>query len=133
MPAFLSFGPGVDLAGIAIGPTTISFSCFTAISACGVRIVPISSGGSTTAVILATRLVRAAPLGILVQRLVGKRRLTVGRVPFGLRRTGRQEIRWNLRVNGHRLRKGRYLITLRMFDRRGHLIALAQPTAIKVR
>jgi hypothetical protein len=36
-------------------------------------------------------------------------------------------------VNGHRLPAGRYRITLRMFDRRMHLIALAHPTTITIR
>ena len=52
---------------------------------------PSAAAARPPPVILATRLVRGGAAGILVQRLVGKRRLAVGRVPFGLRRTGRQE------------------------------------------
>jgi hypothetical protein len=51
--------------------------------------------------------VRAAPLGILIQRIVSDRRVPVGRVPFGLKDTGRLGIRWNLLVNGHQLYRGR--------------------------
>jgi hypothetical protein len=81
---------------------------------------------------LRATLARAAPLGILVQRLVGKRRIRIGRVPFGPHPTGRLRIRWNLRVNGHKLGNGRYLITLRVFDHHNYLIALARPVAITV-
>jgi DNA-binding beta-propeller fold protein YncE len=130
VPFFTS--PGALPVGIAIGPTRIRFSCGGVIESCAVGSLLIGSGGSTTAVAFTTKLVRAAPLGILIQRIVGKRRVLVGHVPFGLRPTGRVHIRWNLRVNRHRLSKGRYLITLRMFDREQHLIALAHPVQITV-
>ncbi len=131
-PAFLSFGFPVGLSGMAIGPAQIRFRCGGVIEFCNVGILPVSSGGSTTAVVIRTTVVRAAPLGILVQRIDGNRRVTVGHVPFGLKRTGRLKIRWNLTVNGRQLRAGRYLITLRMFDRKGHLIGLAHPLPITV-
>jgi DNA-binding beta-propeller fold protein YncE len=118
--------------GIAIGPAQIRFSCAGVILACLVQVRPLGSLGGG-AVIIRTTIVRAAPVGILVQRIVGKRRVRVGRVPFGLKDTGRLRIRWNLRVDGHKLRHGRYLITLRMFDRHQHLIALAHPVSITVK
>ena len=133
-PPSLQFGSGGGLAGIAIGPAQIRFSCAGVIATCAVNIVPISStaGGSTTAVILRTTVVREALLGIQVHRLEGNRRVLIGRFPFGLKHTGHLKIRWDLRVGGRRLRPGHYLVTLRMFDRHGHLIALARPVRISV-
>jgi hypothetical protein len=103
------------------------------INAWAVSIAPVNSGGSNNAVVISTTLVRAAPVGILVQRLVGNRQVPIGRIPFGLKRTGRLKIRWNLQVGGHRLSAGRYRLTLRMFDRHQHLIALAHPVTITIR
>jgi DNA-binding beta-propeller fold protein YncE len=74
-----------------------------------------------------------ANVGILVERIAGKRRLRIGRVPFGPERQGRFRIRWNLRVNGHKLPSGRYLVTLRALDMHRHVIALAQPVTITVK
>jgi hypothetical protein len=34
----------------------------------------------------------------------------VGRVPLGKHHRGHVRIRWNLKVNGHRLKPGKYLI-----------------------
>ena len=84
---------------------------------------------------------QSAPVGILVQRIVGQRRVrgrvvrtlrTVGRVPFGRRARGRLRVPWDLRVNGHALAPGRYLITLRAFDARHHVVARAQPVVVRI-
>lgn len=119
--------------GIAVGPARVVFRCAGVISACTVRIVRFPPRGVTDAVTINATSVRAAGLGILVERIVGKRRVRVGRVPFGLRHPGRLRIRWNLRVNGHKLAQGRYVITLRMFDVHMDLIALARPIEITIR
>jgi hypothetical protein len=66
--------------------------------------------------------------GVIVRKLK-----VVGRVPLGTHRRGRVRIRWNLRVNGRKLAKGRYLVTLRAFSKRHKVIALSQPTEIRVR
>jgi hypothetical protein len=42
------------------------------------------------------------------------------------------KIDWDLLVNGRRLLAGRYVITLRMFDRKENLIAMARPQTITV-
>jgi hypothetical protein len=106
------------------------------ILACLVQIrplgLPANPAGFTSVAIIKANIVRAAPVGILVQRIVGRRFVRVGKVPFGLQGTGRIQIRWDLRVGGHRLQAGRYLITLRMFDRHHNLIALARPIAITI-
>ena len=62
-------------------------------------------------------------IGIFVVRVTGKRKLlgrtvprimVVGRVPLGTARKGRRaHFGWNLRVDGRKLRDGRYLLTYR--------------------
>lgn len=74
-----------------------------------------------------------ASIGILVERIQGTRHVPVGRVPFGPKRAGRVEIRWNLKVAGHKLPSGRYLITLRALDRHQHVLARAKPVVITIR
>jgi hypothetical protein len=58
---------------------------------------------------------------------------TVGRVPLGKHHRGRVRIRWNLRVNGHKLSRGQYLIVQRAFDRHRVLLGTTKPTIIRVR
>ena len=86
---------------------------------------------STTATI-ATNLLLAAPVGILVQRILGRRIVTIGRVPLGRHRVGRVTLRWNLRVRGQKLAPGRYLITLRALSASGNVIALTAPVKITI-
>jgi hypothetical protein len=49
---------------------------------------------------------------LLVQAGVGRRLVVVGVVPLGTHPAGRSRIHWNLRVNGHLLRSGRYKVSL---------------------
>jgi hypothetical protein len=81
-------------------------------------------------------------VGILVQRVVGHHRLfghvvpllqTVGRVPFGQFARGRHKVHWDLRVGGHRLRKGTYLITPRLVSRGGTVHELGTPRLVRIR
>jgi hypothetical protein len=81
-------------------------------------------------------------VGILVQRIVGHHKLfghrvrkmrTVGRVPLGEFPRGRHKLHWNLRVNGHRLRRGQYLVTPRLVTRSGIVHELGQPRVLRVR
>jgi hypothetical protein len=102
------------------------------INGCNVHILAIKGGGTASALLIKTTSIQAAQFGILVQRLIRGRLALVGHVPFGLRRSGHLRIRWNQRVNGHRLPSGRYLITLRMFDRRGYLVARAHPVLVTI-
>ena len=71
----------------------------------------------TTASAIDSSLGQSNNVGILVQRVVGSKRVhgervlvlrKVGRVPLGLHHKGRVKIHWNLKVNGHRLEAGRY-------------------------
>jgi len=72
-------------------------------------------------------------IGILVQRRVHGRLVTVGRVPLGRRHAGRNRIRWDLRVNGRRLAPGIYYVRVRLLDRHGHVYELSRPIRIRVR
>jgi hypothetical protein len=81
-------------------------------------------------------------IGILVQRIVGHHRLlgrvvptlrTIGRVPFGRFKRGKHHVHWNLRVNGHRLRRGRYLVTPRLLSRKRVVTELGKPRVLRVR
>lgn len=80
-------------------------------------------------------------VGILVQRITGARRIhghrvlvlrTVGRVPLGHHHKGTLRIHWNLTVNGHRLRHGRYLITLRALDAHKNVLGLTHPVIVRL-
>jgi hypothetical protein len=88
--------------------------------------------GGPFALISAT-LEETVPVGILVERVRRGKRHSVGRVPLGRRHRGRVRIRWSLRVHGHRLAKGRYLITLRALDRHQHVIDRARPVTFIIR
>jgi hypothetical protein len=102
-------------------PCTVSFvGCSSTVT--------LVSGGA----IVGATLVRSEPVGILVQRVVGKRLVRVGRVPFGRHHKGRLRIHWHLKVNGHKLPKGRYQITLRALDNHGNVVARAKPVRITI-
>jgi hypothetical protein len=124
---------------IAIGSTQLStgpralvarfFQECTAILGCTlfVRVSPAS------ALLTASIASSGTPVGIIVRRLIGRRKVLVGRVPLGRQRRGRRSIRWNLRVNGRRVRAGRYEITLRAFDRRNRrIVDLSRPVKLRV-
>jgi hypothetical protein len=90
----------------------------------------------------AVTLARSAGVGILVQRIVGHQVLLgrhrfklqkVGRIPLGQFKKGRHLIPWKLRINGRRLRPGRYLVTLRALSRSGVVRELAIPKVFRVR
>jgi hypothetical protein len=81
-------------------------------------------------------------VGILVQRITGQHRLLgmtvptlrlVGRVPFGPQRAGHFRIRWNRKVNGRRLRRGRYLVTVRGVTKKGVVHELGKSFTLRVR
>ena len=56
----------------------------------------------------------------------------VGRVPLGKHHRGHVHIRWNLKVNGHRLGRGKYLITLRGFDKHKVLLGTTKPVIVTI-
>jgi putative heme iron utilization protein len=79
------------------------------------------------------RLRQRHPVGILVQRVRGHHLKRVGKVPLGTHRKGHLNLRWNLRVNGHKLRPGRYQITLRALDKHKRVLGLSTPVKIRVK
>jgi len=98
--------------------------------------------GSGTGAVIQAGLGQSNTVGILVQRIVrtkrvhGKRVLVlqaVGRVPLGHHRRGRLKIRWNLKVNRHRLGPGKYLITLRALDNHRNVLGLTNPVIFTVK
>ena len=81
-------------------------------------------------------------VGILVQRIVGHHRLlgrtvpalrTVGRVPLGRFGKGRGSVRWDGRVNGRRLPRGTYQVTVRAVSPKGAILDLGMPHRFRVR
>ena len=127
---FTRAGSPQQLFAQAVGPCTVIVGCAGTVS--------VSDGQATVSASLG----RNAGVGIVVDRILRQGRShgrtvftvrRVGRVPFGTRRKGSLRVRWNLRVNRHRLRPGRYLVTLRAFDRRRHVIARAKPVVIRIR
>jgi hypothetical protein len=95
-----------------------------------------------TGVVIQGNLTQSNSVGILVQRILGTRRVhgkrvlvlrSVGRVPLGHHHTGRLEIGWNLKVNGHRLAGGRYLVTLRAFDSHRNLLGHTNSVILTVK
>jgi hypothetical protein len=104
---------------------------------CRLAVVPQGTGA-----VIESSLGQSNSVGILVQRVVrtkrvhGKRVLVVravGRVPLGRHHKGRVKIRWNLKVNGHRLAPGRYLITLRALDRHNDVLGTTKSVIFTVK
>ena len=56
----------------------------------------------------------------------------IGRVPPGATRKGRNHLHWNGRVNGKRLKPGRYLLTFRLL-RDGQVTATSKSIPFRVR
>jgi len=98
---------------------------------CTVNVTPSGNGA-----VISSQLGQDDQVGILVQRIARDRGhrapvlATVGRVPLGLHHRGRLHIRWNLEVNGHRLGKGTYRITLRALDRGHRVIGTTRPATL---
>jgi hypothetical protein len=91
--------------------------------------------------VLSSKLGQGNNVGILVDRIVGIRSVhgkrvfvtrTVGRVPLGHHSRGSLKIRWDLKVGGHRLRPGKYLVTLRALDRHRMVLGTTNPAIVKI-
>jgi hypothetical protein len=92
--------------------------------------------------LITATLVTPTGVGILVQRIVGRHKLLgktvptlrfVGRVPFGPQKAGRFRVRWDQKVNGRRLKPGRYLVTVRAVTRGGVVRELGRSFTMRVR
>jgi hypothetical protein len=95
-----------------------------------------------TGAVIQANLGQDCSVGILVQRIVGSKVVhgkrvpvlrRVGRVPLGRHHAGLLKIGWNLKVNGHRLRAGRYLITLRALDSQRDVIGRANSVILTIK
>ena len=84
------------------------------------------------AVLVSADLQLSRQVGILVHQ-VGRQGhvMLIGRVPFGRQHAGNIHIRWNLRVNGKRLRAGTYLVNVRAL-RGGRVVAVSKPVRIRI-
>jgi hypothetical protein len=98
----------------------------TVLLSCSAGLTLVEPDTSGLQVVIRPQLSAPASVGILVERYVRRRLVVVGRVPFGTRRRGRSRVHWNGRVNGRRLRPGRYRITLRRLAS-GIPVEVAQP------
>ncbi|MEA2410279.1 MAG: hypothetical protein QOC77_840 [Thermoleophilaceae bacterium] len=87
-------------------------------------------------------LLQPTGVGILVQRVVGHHKLfgrkvptlkPVGRVPLGHFKKGHGKVKWNLRVNGKRLKPGTYQVTPRAVTGSGKFRDFGRPAIIRVR
>jgi hypothetical protein len=104
---------------------------------CSVSVTAAGNGA-----VISSQLSQDDTVGILVQRIVGSTHVNgkqvpvvrvVGKVPLGRQHRGRVRIRWDLKVTGQRLSRGKYLITLRGFDRNRTLLGATKPTTFTVR
>jgi hypothetical protein len=104
---------------------------------CNLTVVPQAGGA-----VIQSSLGQSNSVGILVQRIVGTKKVhgrrtlvlhPVGRVPLGRHHKGKVRIHWNLKVNGHRLRPGKYLITLRALDRHHSVLGVTKSVVFRVK
>jgi hypothetical protein len=81
-------------------------------------------------------------IGIIVQRILGTHRVLgrqgyklgpAKRVPLGTFKKGRHGIRWDLKVDGRKLRAGRYLVTVRAVTPKVVVRELGRSRVIRVR
>jgi hypothetical protein len=88
-------------------------------------------------------LAKTTSVGIIVQRIVGKRRFLgrrvpklklVGRVPFGeFAPDVTHEVAWDGKVDGKPLRRGRYLVTPRSITSDAQVLDLGEPVEVRIR
>ena len=72
-------------------------------------------------------------MGIIVDKVGPRSTKRVGRVPLGAHPRSTLRLRWDLRVNGKHLKRGKYRITLRALDKKGKVIGLTRPTTLRVK
>ncbi len=132
---------GVDLGAISSRDVG-SVSLYTPPPVFSIAQVSVVQVSNVALANVEARLTVHSGVGILVQRIVGRQRILgrrayrlrkVGRVPLGRFTKGTHHLRWNLRVNGRRLRPGRYLVTLRALTSGGVIHDMATPTVLRIR
>jgi beta-propeller uncharacterized protein DUF5122 len=118
--------PGQDAVGLA---KVVAAPCVI----CLVKVTRQSSLSPAQTATFNAILGRPSPVGFLVQRSKRGRLKTVGRIPLGAKRKGRQTIRHKLVVAGRQLAPGRYVLTLRALNPTGGVLALSHPLSITIR
>jgi hypothetical protein len=107
-----------------------------------IEVRPVFTGTDLTAGAVGFALAQKSQTGLLVQRIVGRRRLLgrrapklkpVGRVPLGRFRKGRHRKRWNFAVRGRKLRRGCYLVSVRALTRKKQVRDLSTPYTVRIR
>jgi hypothetical protein len=90
--------------------------------------------------VIVAKLRQRYKVGIIVDRIkprsTGRKprsTVRVGRVPLGTHPRSTLRLKWDLRVNGKPLKKGRYHVTLRALDKKGNVVGLSKPVTIRVR
>ena len=126
-------GKGVDL-GTMTSHDVGSVSLYTKL----ILVAPsINPGGLIT-----LQLTAPTGIGIIVQRILGTHRVLgrqgyklgpAKRVPLGTFKKGRHGIRWDLKVDGRKLRAGRYLVTVRAVTPKVVVRELGRSRVIRVR
>jgi WD40-like Beta Propeller Repeat len=128
----------INPAGVDVGVIDLPYGLYETpvfIGGTGIGVGPVVGSASFD-------LAAGSAVGILVQRVVGHHRLfgrtvptlkLVGRVPLGNFRKGRRHVHWDLRVNGHRLRRGTYQLTLRSLSASKKIRDFGVPHLIHVR
>ena len=99
----------------SIRPSDIAWgqTCIVIVACFSISAINATSPGGLVGLQANPNLSFDASIGFFVERYRGKHLSRVGRVPFGEKAKGHAKVRWNLRINGHPLRRGRYRITLR--------------------
>jgi hypothetical protein len=101
------------------------------------RITNISLSGAVN-----FTLVSPSDVGIIVQKVVGRRYVFgrrapklrfLGRVPFGHFRRGRNHVKWDFKLGGHRLSPGLYQVTVRSVTAHSGVRGLGQPVLIRIK
>jgi hypothetical protein len=88
---------------------------------------PLRKGATVRPVLKKPRLI-----GLVVFRLRKHKRTLVGFVPLGRHRGAKQQIHWNLKVNGKALQAGSYEVDLRIFTATGKPTKIAGPRPEKL-
>lgn len=106
------------------------------------QVVPTFSSTQVSGSTVKFKTTTPTSVGILVQRIVGRHKVLgrsapklklVGRVPFGRFAKGADKVKWDLKVDGKRLRAGRYLVTPRAVTRAAEVLDLGKPRVVRVR
>jgi hypothetical protein len=132
---------GVDLGGID-GRDIGNLSLYERAVLAPLTIVPPVLSGTIQINPIQFNLLLPSGIGILVQRVVGHQRLLgrrapklrlVGRVPLGKFSKGRGHVHWNGRVNGRKLPRGTYQVTVRAVSPKGAILDLGTPHTVRVK